>query len=257
MIHSASGAGLAARVQMNAMTNKSVSAMNADTADKIIVALDLPHLQAAHALVSKLGDAASFYKIGYELAFIGGLDLARELIAAGKKVFIDLKLHDIPNTIEKGVGQIATMGATFLTVHAYPQTLAAAAKGAQGSGLGILGVSVMTSMNDEDLVEAGYCLTVEKLVVLRAKQAKAAGAAGLICSAGDIANVRAAVGDGLKLITPGIRPAGSAVGDQKRVMTPGEAIRAGADHLVIGRPITAAADPAEAFGAILAEIGGI
>lgn len=226
-------------------------------ADKIIVALDVPHLQAAHALVSRLGDNATFYKIGYELAFIGGLDLARELIAAGKKVFIDLKLHDIPNTIEKGVGQIATMGATFLTVHAYPQTLVAAVKGAAGSNLGILGVSVMTSMNDADLAEAGYCLTVEKLVVLRAKQAQAAGVAGLVCSAGDVANIRAAVGDGLKLITPGIRPAGSSVGDQKRVMTPAEAIRAGADHLVIGRPITAASDPAAAFAAILAEITAI
>lgn len=226
-------------------------------ADRIIVALDVPHLQAARALVSNLGESTTFYKIGYELAFIGGLDLARELIAAGKKVFIDLKLHDIPNTIEKGVGQIATMGATFLTVHAYPQTLAAAAKGAAGSNLGILGVSVMTSMNDEDLVEAGYCLSVEKLVVLRAKQAKAAGVAGLICSAGDVANIRAEIGSGLKLITPGIRPAGSAVGDQKRVMTPAEAIRAGADHLVIGRPINAAPDPAAAFASILAEIADL
>lgn len=225
-----------------------------DIRDRVIVALDVPHLQAARTLVSTLGDSASFYKIGYELAFIGGLDLARDLIAGGKKVFIDLKLHDIPNTIEKGVGQIATMGATFLTVHAYPQTLAAAAKGAAGSPLGILGVSVMTSMNDADLAEAGYCLTVEALVVLRAKQALAAGAAGLICSAGDIANVRAAVGNGLKLITPGIRPAGSDIGDQKRVMTPGAAIKAGADHLVIGRPITAAADPKGALGAILDEI---
>lgn len=228
-----------------------------DIRDRIIVALDVPHLQAARALVTTLGDDATFYKIGYELAFIGGLDLARDLIAAGRHVFIDLKLHDIPNTIEKGVGQIATMGARFLTVHAYPQTLAAAVKGATGSTLGILGVSVMTSMNDADLAEAGYCLTVENLVVLRAKQAMAAGATGLICSAGDIANVRAAVGDKLKLITPGIRPAGSDVGDQKRVMTPGEAIRAGADHLVIGRPISAAANPSGALKSILAEISAV
>lgn len=224
-----------------------------DIRDRVIVALDLKDVATARAMVDTLGEQATFYKIGYELAFVGGLDLARELIGAGKKVFIDLKLHDIPNTIEKGVGQIATMGATFLTVHAYPQTLAAAAKGAAGSSLGILGVSVMTSMNDSDLAEAGYCLTVEALVVHRAKQAKAAGAAGLICSAGDIANIRAAVGAGLKLITPGIRPAGSDIGDQKRVMTPGEAIRAGADHLVIGRPITAAADPKGALAAILDE----
>lgn len=228
-----------------------------DIRDRIIVALDVPHLQAARALVTTLGDDATFYKIGYELAFIGGLDLARELIAAGKHVFIDLKLHDIPNTIEKGVGQIATLGARFLTVHAYPQTLAAAVKGAAGTSLGILGVSVMTSMDDGDLARAGYGMGVSDLIARRAKQTYEAGAAGLICSATDIANVRATVGDGLTLITPGIRPAGSDVGDQKRVMTPGEAIRQGADHLVIGRPISAAPDPAGALKSILAEISAV
>lgn len=226
-------------------------------ADRVIIALDLPDVGAARAMVGTLGDAATFYKIGYELAFVGGLDLARDLMAAGKKVFLDLKLHDIPNTIEKGVGQIARMGATFLTVHAYPQTLSAAAKAAQGTGLGILGVSVLTSMDDGDLARAGYGIGVSDLVARRAKQAYEAGCKGLICSAADIIGVRAAVGQGLTLITPGIRPAGSAVGDQKRVMTPAEAIRAGADHLVIGRPITAASDPAAAFAAILAEITAI
>lgn len=223
-------------------------------ADRIIIALDLPDVAAARGMVEALGDAATFYKIGYELAFVGGLDLARDLLATGKKVFLDLKLHDIPNTIEKGVGQIARMGATFLTVHAYPQTLAAAAGAAQGTGLGVLGVSVLTSMDDADLARAGYGLGVADLVARRAKQAYEAGCRGLICSAADIAGVRAAVGQGLTLVTPGIRPAGSAVGDQKRVMTPAEAIRAGADHLVIGRPIAAAPDPAAAFAAILAEI---
>jgi orotidine-5'-phosphate decarboxylase len=221
---------------------------------RVIVALDLPDIAAARALVETLGAAGRFYKIGYELAFAGGLELARELVAAGKKVFLDLKLHDIPNTIEKGVGQIARLGATFLTVHAYPQTLEAAARGAAGSGLGILGVSVMTSMDDADLARAGYGLGVADLVARRARQTYEAGCAGLICSAADIAGVRAAVGQGLTLVTPGIRPAGSAVGDQKRVMTPGAAIRAGADHLVIGRPISAAPDPAAALAAILAEI---
>ncbi len=223
-------------------------------ADRVIIALDLPDVAAARGMVEKLGDAATFYKIGYELAFVGGLDLARDLLAEGKKVFLDLKLHDIPNTIEKGVGQIARMGATFLTVHAYPQTLVAAAKAAQGTGLGVLGVSVLTSMDDADLARAGYGIGVSDLVARRAKQAYEAGCKGLICSATDIVGVRAAVGQGLTLVTPGIRPAGSEVGDQKRVMTPAEAIRAGADHLVIGRPITAAPDPAAAFAAILAEI---
>lgn len=222
--------------------------------EKIIVALDVPDIGAARRMVETLGEAGVFYKIGYELAFVGGLDLARELIGASKKVFLDLKLHDIPNTIEKGVGQIARLGATFLTVHAYPQTLAAAAKGAAGSSLGILGVSVMTSMDDGDLARAGYGIGVADLVARRAKQTYEAGCKGLICSATDITHVRAAVGQGLTLVTPGIRPAGGEIGDQKRVMTPGAAIRAGADHLVIGRPITAASDPRAALDAILDEI---
>ncbi|OYU48340.1 MAG: orotidine-5'-phosphate decarboxylase [Rhizobiales bacterium PAR1] len=228
-----------------------------DIRDRVIVALDVPDVAAARAMVATLGDSASFYKIGYELAFVGGLDLARELIAAGKKVFIDLKLHDIPNTIEKGVGQIAGIGASFLTVHAYPQTMAAAVKGAAGSSLGILGVSVLTSMDENDLARAGYGMGVSDLIARRAKQAYETGCAGLVCAATDITNVRSVVGHGLKLITPGIRPAGGTIGDQKRVMTPGEAIKAGADHLVIGRPITGAVAPQAAMRAILEEISAI
>ena len=225
-----------------------------ETRDRVIVALDVPDVAQARHVVETLGDDATFFKIGYELAFVGGLELAKALASSGRKVFLDLKLHDIPNTIEKGVGQIAKMGMTFLTVHAYPQTLQAAAKGAAGSGLGVLGVSVMTSMDDGDLARAGYGIGVADLVVRRARQTYEASCKGLICSASDIINVRAAVGQGLTLITPGIRPAGSDVGDQKRVMTPAEAIRAGADHLVIGRPITGVADPKAAMRAILAEI---
>ena len=222
--------------------------------DRVIVALDVPDVEAARGIVTRLGPAGTFYKVGYELAFVGGIAFAQELARSGKKVFLDLKLHDIPNTIEKGVGQIAAMGMTYLTVHAYPQTLAAAAKGATGTSLGILGVSVMTSMDDDDLARAGYGMGVQDLVARRARQTHEAGCTGLICSAADIATVRGAVGTGLRVITPGIRPAGSAMGDQKRVMTPGEAIRAGVDQMVIGRPITAAADPAAAMAAILAEV---
>jgi orotidine-5'-phosphate decarboxylase len=225
--------------------------------DRVIVALDVPDIVAAHALVAKLGDAGTFYKIGYELAFVGGLDLARDLIREGKKVFLDLKLHDIPNTIEKGVGQIARIGATFLTVHAYPQTMAAAVKGAADSGLGILGVSVLTSMDDADLVHAGYGMGVSDLIARRAKQAVEAGAMGLICAANDVVRVRATIGETLKLVTPGIRPAGSDIGDQKRVMTPALAMEAGADHLVIGRPVCAAADPRAVMESIFAEIAEI
>ena len=225
-----------------------------DNRDRVIVALDVPDIAAARAVISALGDDSTFFKIGYELAFVGGVELAKSLIAEGKKVFLDLKLHDIPNTIEKGVGQIARMGATFLTVHAYPQTLAAAAKGAAGSGLSVLGVSVMTSMDDADLARAGFGMGVQDLVARRARQTQEAGCQGLICSAADLPVVQGAVGHALTLVTPGIRPIGAGVNDQKRVMTPGEAIRAGADHLVIGRPITASPDPRAALRSILGEI---
>ncbi|PPD16259.1 MAG: orotidine-5'-phosphate decarboxylase [Methylobacterium sp.] len=225
-----------------------------DLRDRVIVALDVPDVAAAEAVVAKLGNRATFYKVGYELAFAGGLDFAQRLAKSGKKVFLDLKLHDIPNTIEKGVGQIARMGMTFLTVHAYPQTLAAAANGAAGSPLGILGVSVMTSMDDGDLARAGYGMGVQDLIARRAQQIQESGCPGIVCSATDMATVRNAVGHSLTIVTPGIRPAGSALGDQKRVMTPGEAIRVGIDHMVIGRPITGAEDPAAAMQAVLDDI---
>jgi orotidine-5'-phosphate decarboxylase len=189
-----------------------------------------------------------------ELTYGGGLAFVSQLVQAGKKVFLDLKLHDIPHTVEQATRQVVGLGATYLTVHAYPHTLAAAVKGRGGSTLRILGVSVLTSMNDADLASAGYGLGVADLVRRRARQTFESGADGLICSGADVVAVRATVGAALTLITPGIRPAGSAVGDQKRVMTPAAAIAAGADALVIGRPVTAAADPAAAARAIVAEI---
>mgnify|MGYP001416619341 FL=1 len=222
--------------------------------DRLIVALDLPGVAPARAMVDALGDAVSFYKIGKELVYAGGLDLARALVAEGRQVFLDLKLHDIPATVERATAAVSDLGATYLTVHAYPQTLAAAVKGRGASKLKILGVSVLTSMNDADLAAAGYGLGVADLVRRRARQAYEAGAAGLICSPLDIALVKEAVGEGLEIITPGVRPAGADVGDQKRVMTPGEAIRAGAARLVVGRPVVAAADPKAAAEAIAAEI---
>ncbi len=222
--------------------------------DRLIVALDVPDIAQAEALVLRLGDGVSFYKIGMELAYTGGIAYGERLIAQGKKVFFDLKLHDIPHTVERATAQIAATGATFMTVHAYPQTLVAAVAGAGSSSLGILGVSVLTSMSDDDAARAGYGLGVTDLVRRRARQAQEAHATGLICSPLEIAAVRETVGHGLKIITPGVRPAGAALGDQKRVMTPGEAIRAGADHLVVGRPITQSPDPVAAAKAILAEI---
>jgi orotidine-5'-phosphate decarboxylase len=222
--------------------------------DRLIVALDLSSIAEAEAMVERLGDSISFYKIGMELAYIGGIPLGDRLIRAGKKVFFDLKLHDIPNTVERATAQIAETGATFMTVHAYPQTMAAAALGAKGSALGILGVSVLTSMSEDDAARAGYGLGIADLVRRRARQAQESHATGLVCSPHEIVSVRETVGEALKIVTPGVRPAGSAVGDQKRVMTPGEAIRTGADHLVVGRPITQASDPAAAAQAVMAEI---
>jgi orotidine-5'-phosphate decarboxylase len=222
--------------------------------DRLILALDVPSVETARALVARLGDSVSFYKIGYQLAFANGLPLAQELAAAGKQVFIDLKLHDIGNTVAKGVESVAKLGATFLTVHAYPQTMHAAVDASAGSGLRILAVTVLTSYDDGDLAAAGYDFTVPELVAERAAQARDIGVHGLVCSAEEAANLRPIVGGKMALVTPGIRPAGAAAGDQKRVMTPAKAIAAGADYLVVGRPILEAADPKAAAEAIVAEI---
>jgi orotidine-5'-phosphate decarboxylase len=222
--------------------------------DRLIVALDVPSIPAAAALVERLGDTVSFYKIGYQLAFAGGIALAETLVGAGKQVFLDLKLHDIGNTVEKGVESVARMGATFVTVHAYPQTMKAAVAARGGAGLRILAVTVLTSYDDADLEAAGYALGVSSLVARRAAQAREFGVDGLVCSAEEAAALRSLVGTSMALVTPGIRPAGAAAGDQKRVMTPSRAIAAGADYLVVGRPIVAAADPKAAAEAIVAEI---
>lgn len=225
-----------------------------DARDRMIVALDVADTAKAEALVKTLGDSVSFYKIGMELVYGGGLEFARDLAASGKKVFLDLKLHDIPNTVKKAAAQVSRLGMTYLTVHAFPQTMKAALEGTQGTGTKILGVTVMTSYDDSDLSAAGYALGVKELVAHRARQAKEIGIGGLILSAEEVVAMRKIVGETLDLVTPGIRPAGSAVGDQKRVMTPGEAIKAGATRLVIGRPITEAADPKTAADAVAHEI---
>jgi orotidine-5'-phosphate decarboxylase len=222
--------------------------------DRLIVSLDLPALEPAEAMIARLGDSVTFYKIGYQLVYAGGLSLARKLAAAGKKVFIDVKLHDIGNTVMRGVESLSTHGATFMTVHAYPQTMQAAVEGRGKSGLQILAVTVLTSYNEADLQEAGYRRTISDMVAIRARQAKALGVDGLVCSPEEVAALRAIVGDQMRLVTPGIRPAGSASGDQKRIMTPARAIAAGADYLVVGRPIVEAADPKAAADEIHAEI---
>src|SRR2546423_3885201 len=222
--------------------------------DRLIVPLDLPDVAAAEALVARLGGSVTFYKIGYQLAYAGGLPLVRELTGEGKKVFVDLKLHDIGNTVARGVESVARLGATFLTVHAYPQTMKAAVEGRAGSNLKILAVTVLTSYDDGDLHAAGYRLNVTDLVEARAQQAQVLGVDGIVCSPEEAVAVRKLVGHQMNLVTPGIRPAGAATGDQKRIMTPARAIAAGADYLVVGRPITEAADPKAAADAIQAEI---
>jgi orotidine-5'-phosphate decarboxylase len=222
--------------------------------DRLIVALDLPDLAVAEAMVGGLGDSVTFYKIGYQLAFAGGLPLVRQLTEAGKQVFVDLKLHDIGNTVARGVESVAALGATFLTVHGYPQTMKAAIEGRGKSGLKILAVTVLTSYDDDDLREAGYRLSVPDLVQARARQAERLGVDGLVCSPEEAAALRTLVGRQMDLVIPGIRPAGSANGDQKRIMTPVRAISAGADYLVVGRPVVQAADPKAAAEAIVREI---
>ena len=222
--------------------------------ERLIVALDLPTVAAADAMVARLGDAVSFYKIGYQLAFAGGLSLAEKLSSAGKQVFLDLKLHDIGNTVARGVESVARLGATFLTVHAYPQTMKAAADARAASGLRLLAVTVLTSYDDADLAAAGYDFTVAELVAERAAQARDMGIDGLVCSAAEAAGLRKIVGHKMTLVTPGIRPAGADSGDQKRIMTPAAAVAAGTDYLVVGRPILAASDPKAAAQAIVAEI---
>src|SRR3982074_3657281 len=222
--------------------------------DRLIVGLALPSVGAAEAMIARLGDSVTFYKIGYQLAYAGGLPLVPRLASAGKKVFVDLKLHDIGNTVARGVESVARLGATFLTVHAYPQTMKAAVEARAGSGLKILGVAVLTSYDDGDLHAAGYRPAASALVEARAQQAQVLGIDGLVCSPEEAASLHKIVGHQMLLVTPGIRPSGSAAGDQKRIMTPARAISAGADYLVVGRPVMEAADPKAAADAIQAEI---
>jgi orotidine-5'-phosphate decarboxylase len=222
--------------------------------DRLIVALDLPGIEPAEAMIARLGDSVAFYKVGYQLGYAGGLPLVRKLTDAGKKVFVDLKLHDISNTVAKGVESLKALGATFLTVHAYPQTMKAAVEARGGGALKILAVTVLTSYDDDDLQAAGYRMGVPDLVEARALQAKALGVDGIVCSPEEAAALRKIVGHQMSLVTPGIRPAGTATGDQKRIMAPSRAIKAGADYLVVGRPVMEAKDPKAAAEAIQAEI---
>ena len=228
--------------------------IQAVTDKRLIVGLDVPTVREAEAVVADLDGVVSFYKIGYQLAFAGGLDFARELASGGTSVFLDMKLLDIDNTVAKGVENIAKMGVSMLTLHAYPKAMRAAVQAARGSGLCLLGVTVLTSMDEQDLVDAGYEYDPHTLVLRRAEQTLAAGMGGIVCSADEAAAVRRIVGPRLAVVTPGIRPAGADHGDQKRVVAPAAAIRSGASHLVVARPIVQASDRRAAALAILAEM---
>lgn len=220
---------------------------NVPPRDRLIVALDLPGVAQARAFVADAGPAVTFYKIGLELFMSGGLDLARELVAQGKQVFLDMKLLDIGNTIERAARSAAATGATFLTVHAHDRkTLRAAVAGKGGSRLKILAVTVLTNLDAADLAEQGQGGSIESLVIRRAKLAQDAGCDGVVASGLEAAQVRDVVGPGIAIVTPGIRLSGDAAGDQARIATPQIAIAAGADYLVVGRPITSAQDPRQA-----------
>lgn len=222
--------------------------------ERLIVGLDVPTVKEAERAVRELDGVVSFYKIGYQLAFAGGLDFARELAGGGTKIFLDMKLLDIDHTVAKGVENIVKMGMTMLTVHAYPKAMAAAVEAARGSELCLLAVSVLTSMDEQDMIDVGYEYDPHTLVLRRSEQALHAGMGGIVCSAAEAEAVRRIVGPDMAVVTPGIRPTGSDHGDQKRVVTPGQAVRNGASHLVVGRPIVAASDRRAAAEAILEEM---
>ena len=225
--------------------------------DRLIVALDVPHALAGLDLAEKLGDAVGFYKIGLGILTGGGLALANELKQDhGKRIFLDMKLFDIGATVEAAVRGLAQFDLDFLTVHGDPHVVRAAKEGAGGSNLKILGVTILTSLERTDL-DAGMIRPgdLHEITVERAARAFEAGADGIICSPREAAAIRA-LSNARLIVTPGVRPAGAALGDQKRVETPASAIAAGADHIVVGRPIWQADDPRAAAQAILAEMRG-
>ena len=223
---------------------------------RLIVPLDFPTVDEARKVVELLGDSISFYKVGLELFATGGMDLARELKAQGKQVFLDWKLHDIGATVQKAAAVLADTGGDFLTVHGEPQVMEAAVRGKGRSTLKILAVTVLTSLSDQDLIEMGFSESPRSLVERRIHQALAAGCDGVIASPQEAAMARSIGGKDFLVVTPGVRPDWSAKNDQARVATPAEALAAGASHIVCGRPITAANDPKIAAQRIMTEMAG-
>jgi len=220
----------------------------------LIVALDVDSGEEARTLVSRLGEHVHFYKVGMELYAAAGMPFVRELLAGGKDVFLDMKFYDIPETVKRAVAQVAGTGVRFLTIHGSGPAMRAAVEGKGGSTLKLLAVTVLTSFDQLDLLDVGYPCTVADLVALRARKAREAGMDGMVASPLDVAAVRSIAGPAAILVTPGVRSPGGAVADQKRVATPAEALRSGADYLVMGRQITRAPDPPAEVARVLAEI---
>ena len=223
---------------------------------RLIIPLDFPTVDEARKVVDLLGDSISFYKVGLELFATGGMDLARDLKAQGKQVFLDWKLHDIGATVQKAAAVLADTGGDFLTVHGEPQVMEAAVRGKGRSSLKILAVTVLTSLSEQDLIEMGFSESPRSLVERRIHQALAAGCDGVIASPHEAALARSIGGKDFLVVTPGVRPDWSAKNDQARVSTPAEALAAGASHIVCGRPITAANDPKAAAQRIIMEMAG-
>jgi len=221
----------------------------------IIVALDVESADQARQLVDRLDDTVSFYKVGLELYAAAGMEFVRELSGRGKDVFLDLKLYDIGETVKRATAQAARSGARFLTVHGSRTVMRAAAEGRGSSALNLLAVTVLTSFDQDDLADLGYVCPIADLVALRVRKAMEAGIDGIVCSPLEVKAVRALAGPRAILVTPGVRSAGAQKGDQKRVATPAEAIRDGADYVVIGRQITRAENPRNEALKILGEIG--
>lgn len=221
---------------------------------RLYVALDVPSIEAARTMVQTLGESVISYKIGLQLLPLGGAEFGRELVAQGKNVFLDFKLHDIDATVEKATRSIAGIGANLLTVHARPDVMRAAAKGKGDSDLKILGVTVLTSLDQAALDDIGYYMTPEELVMRRVEQALNSGIDGVVSSPKEAAKIRAVVPNDFLVVTPGIRMAGDDVGDQKRIATPASALNDGASYIVVGRPVTQAEDPKAAALRVLENI---
>ncbi|MBY7649011.1 MAG: orotidine-5'-phosphate decarboxylase [Candidatus Liberibacter europaeus] len=220
------------------------SLVNDTKKDRLIVGLDLPTVSEAEKIVSILGDTVSSYKIGYQLSFSGGMEFARDLASDGKIVFLDMKLFDIDSTIVSAIENIAKMGISMLTVHAYPQTMRAAVSAAHETGICLLAVTVLTSMDEFDLKESGYDRDISSIVRMRATQARDIGMGGVVCSPREASMVRKIIGENMAIVTPGIRIVGSTPDNQKRFMSPKDAFRYGATHIVVARPIVRSSDPA-------------